>query len=102
MEKKKISCSYSVLVILLFAVVCILTDYIVIDRKLNEGGGSVSSSVNTNTNDDTKDNTSVDGNQGTSVYDGKEDDKSNYELITQQDLDGIIESELYVFYGKKS
>lgn len=62
MEKKKISCSYSVLVIILFATVCVLTDYIVIDRKLNEGGGSVSSSVNTNTNDDTKDNTGVDGN----------------------------------------
>ena len=33
-EKKKISCSYAVLVIILFATVCFLTDYILIDRKL--------------------------------------------------------------------
>lgn len=92
MEKKKISCSYSVLVILLFAVVCILTDYIVIDRKLNEGGGSVSSSVNTNTNDDAKDNTGVDGNQ-----DVKED-----RTLVQSELDKIAREELYIFGGKKS
>lgn len=35
-EKKKISCSYAVLVIILFATVCFLTDYIVIERKLNK------------------------------------------------------------------
>lgn len=33
---KKVSCSYSFLVIVLFAVVCFLTDYIIIDRKLND------------------------------------------------------------------
>lgn len=32
-EKKKISCSYAVLVIILFATVCFLTDYIIIERK---------------------------------------------------------------------
>ena len=38
MEKKKkgIRCSYAVLVIILFATVCILTDYIVIERKMNK------------------------------------------------------------------
>lgn len=37
--KKKIKCSYGILVIVLFAVVCFLTDYILIDRNLNEGKG---------------------------------------------------------------
>lgn len=32
-EKKEIKCSYSLLVIILFATVCFLTDYIVIERK---------------------------------------------------------------------
>lgn len=35
-ENKHISCSYALLVIILFATVCFLTDYIVIDRKLRE------------------------------------------------------------------
>lgn len=35
-EKKGIRCSYGFLVIILFATVCFLTDYIVIDRKLQE------------------------------------------------------------------
>lgn len=35
-EKKGIRCSYGLLVIILFATVCFLTDYIVIDRKLRE------------------------------------------------------------------
>ena len=35
-EKKGIRCSYGLLIIILFATVCFLTDYIVIDRKLRE------------------------------------------------------------------
>lgn len=38
--KKTISCSYGVLVIILCATVAFLTDYILIDRKINEGKGS--------------------------------------------------------------
>ena len=40
-DKKKVSFSYALLVIILFAVVCFLTCYIVIDRKLNENNGTV-------------------------------------------------------------
>lgn len=35
-EKKKIRCSYALLVVILFATVCFLTDYIVIERKMNQ------------------------------------------------------------------
>ena len=35
-EKKTIKCSYAVLVIILFAAVCFLTDYILISRKINK------------------------------------------------------------------
>lgn len=35
-DKKNIRCSYALLVIILFATVCFLTDYIVVDRKLRE------------------------------------------------------------------
>ena len=35
--KKRIGSNYGILVIILFAVVCFLTDYIVIERKINEG-----------------------------------------------------------------
>lgn len=35
-EKKTIKCSYALLVIILFATVCFLTDYIIVDRKLRE------------------------------------------------------------------
>lgn len=44
--KKKISSNYGILVIILFATVCFLTDYIYIGRKLNEGKNSV---IETNT-----------------------------------------------------
>ena len=36
MKGKKVSCSYALLFIILFAVVCFLSSYVVIDRKLNE------------------------------------------------------------------
>ena len=39
--KKTISCSYGVLVIILCATVAFLTNYILIDRKINEGKGSL-------------------------------------------------------------
>lgn len=45
MEKKKISCSYALLVVILFATLCILTDYIVIDRKIKCAGGVSSESI---------------------------------------------------------
>lgn len=35
-EKKTIKCSYALLVIILFATVAFLTDYIIIDRKMNK------------------------------------------------------------------
>ena len=35
-EKKTISCSYALLFIIMFAVMCFLCSYIYIDRKLNE------------------------------------------------------------------
>lgn len=36
MNNKKINCSYAILVVILFAVVCFLTDYIIINRKMKE------------------------------------------------------------------
>lgn len=39
--KKKIGSNYGILVIILFAVVCALTDYIIIGRKINEGKNTV-------------------------------------------------------------
>lgn len=44
--KKKIGSNYGILVIFLFATVCFMTDYIVIERKLNEGKNNV---IETNT-----------------------------------------------------
>lgn len=43
-EKKGIRCSYAVLVIILFAALCFVVDYSVIDRKLNRCDHSDSSS----------------------------------------------------------
>lgn len=36
MERKEIGSNYGILVILLFSIVCFLTDYIIIDRKINK------------------------------------------------------------------
>lgn len=44
-EKKGIRCSYAVLVIILFAALCFVVDYSVIDRKLNRCDYSDSSST---------------------------------------------------------
>ena len=81
-DKKNIRCSYALLVIILFATVCFLTDYIVIDRKLRE--------------------------DKTIIYDDNVTDNANnssdnkFEVITQGELDDIIEDQLYIFYGKKN
>lgn len=52
-KKKGIRCSYGVLIVILFATVCLLTDYIVIDRKLREDKSSNSDNliIEDNSND---------------------------------------------------
>ena len=79
MEKKKISCSYSFLVIILFATVCILTDYIVIDRKLREGK-SVNSVI--------EDKSIVNEN----IVDIRTDSTKDYVYDASYENDGIVES----------
>lgn len=79
MEKKKISCSYSFLVIILFATVCILTDYIVIDRKLREGK-SVNSVI--------EDKSNVNEN----IVDIRTDSTKDYVYDASYENDGIVES----------
>ncbi len=83
-EKKSKGCSYGLLIIVLCATIAFLTDYIVIDRKLRENSsGNV---VDSN-------NTVIDDNGGSI---------NTYETITQDELVGLLENQLYIFYGKKS
>lgn len=55
-EKKTIKCSYALLVIVLFATVCFMTDYIIIERKINKcvcptcNSGSNNEVINSNSN----------------------------------------------------
>ena len=79
MEKKKNCCSYSFLIIILFATVCILTDYIVIDRKLREGKSD---------NSVIEDKSNVDE----SIVDIRTDSTKDYVYDASYDNDGIVES----------
>jgi len=74
-ENKKIKIAYSILVIILLAIICFLISNIIFDGKLNEGGNS-----NTNTNEKV------------------EEDRT----LIQSELDRVAREELYVFGGKKS
>ena len=76
--KKKIGSNYGILVILLFAVVCALTDYIVIERRIRED------SVVTTNYDVTEKSSDV--------------IKSN-ETIALDDVTKLIDTELYVLNG---
>ena len=75
-DKKKISCSYALLVIILFAVVCFLTCYIVIDRKLNENNGTV------------KDNNIVNENTGNNDSD-ELNNKEDFNLYSYDNIAGL-------------
>ena len=83
MEKKNIKFGYGTLIIILFAVICFLTDYIIIDRKMNENSGSSSNSSSVNNS-------------------GSVDSSKNYEVISLDEVNGLIDSQLYVLNGKAS
>lgn len=91
--KKKIGFSYAVLVIILFATVCFLTDYILIDRKLNENKGSVN---NTSTSENTNNNGST-NNTGVERQTITQEELMNT-VFDEFDYEG--NSQLHVLYGK--
>lgn len=86
-EKKTIKCSYAVLVIILFAALCFVTDYAIIERKMNKCScPDCSASGNTNVvNDNTNKTIQFSDLVGSYkyVYDykfGNEDKSSEYRL----------------------
>lgn len=72
-EKKNINSNYGILVILMFAIICTLADYIIIDRKLRED--NVNNNDNTNIIIDSKKNVTY--------------DKDNSKSLTYKDVAGI-------------
>lgn len=83
MEKKNIKFGYGMLVIILFGVICFLTDYIIIDRKMNENYAFSNDSFSINNS-------------------GSIDSSKTYEVISLDEVSSLIDSQLYILNGKTS
>lgn len=93
-EKKGIRCSYAVLVIILFAALCFVVDYSVIDRKLNRCDYSDSSSKidYSEYSNKVKSQRALMSDQGVSIMSGVEDSLVG-DYIVRLSNDGLLSIE---------
>lgn len=93
-EKKCIRCSYAVLVIILFAALCFVVDYSIIDRKLNRCDHSDSSSTidYSEYSNKVKSHRSSMSDQGVSIMSGVQDSLVG-DYIVRLSKDGLLSIE---------
>lgn len=93
-EKKGIRCSYAVLVIVLFAALCFVVDYSIIDRKLNRCDHSDSSSTidYSEYSNKVKSHRSSMSDQGVSIMSGVQDSLVG-DYIVRLSKDGLLSIE---------